>query len=75
MKPWKKFALGTMYRVPLQLPPAAFRRGLVFWWGGGLSEGDEVAFGVLDGEFAHAVEGGALGHDPFYVFHGRHDCV
>ena len=37
---------------------------------GGLGEGDEVAGGVLDGEFAHAVEGGAVGHDFLHVFHG-----
>jgi hypothetical protein len=38
--------------------------------GRGLSEGDEVACWVLDGKFAHAVEGGALGHYFPYVLHG-----
>src|ERR1700704_6608905 len=43
--------------------------------GGGLGEGDEVAGGVLDGEFFHAVEGGADGHDDFHVFHGGENGV
>jgi hypothetical protein len=37
---------------------------------GWLGEGDEVAGGILDGEFAHAVERGAFGHDFLYVLHG-----
>ena len=35
-----------------------------------LGEGDEVAARVLDGKFAHTVEGGALGHDFLYILHG-----
>jgi len=44
-------------------------RALVFRWGGGLGEGDEVAGRILDGEFAHAVERGAFRHDFLYILH------
>src|SRR6266496_3280198 len=43
--------------------------------GDGLGEGDEVAAGVLNAEFAHAVEGGAEGHDDFHVLHGGEHSV
>jgi hypothetical protein len=42
---------------------------LVSWRGGGLGERDEVSGLVLDGELAHAVERGALGHDLLHVLH------
>jgi hypothetical protein len=41
----------------------------------GLGEGYEVAAGVLDGKFFHAVERGADGHDEFCIFHGSEDGV
>src|SRR6267143_5375314 len=47
----------------------------VLWSSDALGEGDEVAAGVLDAEFTHAVEGGAEGHDDFYVFRGGEDGV
>jgi len=50
-------------------------RLLGFWRGGGLREGDEVAGGILDGEFAHAVEGGALGHDFRHILQGNQDVT
>jgi hypothetical protein len=37
---------------------------------GWLGEGNEVPSRILDGEFAHAVEGGALEHDFLHVLHG-----
>src|SRR5438876_9103968 len=40
-----------------------------------LGRGDEVASGVLDAEFAHAVEGGADVHDNSDVFHGGKHSV
>src|SRR5256885_2956563 len=40
-----------------------------------LGESNEVASGVLDAEFAHAVKGGADGHDNFHVFHGGKHSV
>ncbi len=48
----------------------ALTLGSVLGRGHGLGKGDEVAAGVLDREFLHAVEGSAHGHDHSYVFHG-----
>src|SRR6266852_5241882 len=40
-----------------------------------LGKRDEVAAGVLDAEFFHAVKGSTDGHDDFHVFHGRQHGV
>ena len=43
--------------------------------GDGLGEGDEMAAGILDAEFAHAVEGLSNGHDDSCVLHGCEDGI
>src|SRR5438552_18363348 len=40
-----------------------------------MGERKEVASGLLDAEFAHAVKGGADGQDNFHVFDGRNHSV
>lgn len=48
---------------------------LMLWGGYGLGEGDEVAAGILDAEFAHAVKRGADRHDDFHILHGSEHSV
>jgi hypothetical protein len=62
---------GAQHAAPLGREQNPDERALVFRRRGRLGEGDEVAARVLDREFAHAVEGGAFGHDLLDVFHCR----
>jgi hypothetical protein len=43
--------------------------------GGGLGECHEVAAGILEADFAHALEGGALRLHDFQIFKSGHDHI
>ena len=60
-------------RLSAEAAPKRVEQDMALRLGDRLREGDEMAGGILHGEFAHAVEGGALGHDLLHVAGGRED--